>query len=119
VLGVWDLYLRKWIDGETDSEISREYTKQEMLEFSAVPVPANPDALLEAVKMVKDVELKKMLRKQIKTKPEETDSTIKLSIESEENKHENHNVRTITISETQGIKAVYCEDCKKANYLYI
>ena len=67
---------KKWIDGETDSEISREYTKQEMLEFSAVPVPANPDALLEAVKMVKDVNLKKMLRKQIieqkKIKAEET-----------------------------------------------
>ncbi len=59
---------KKWIDGETDSEISREYTKQEMLEFSAVPVPANPDALLEAVKMVKDVELKKMLKNRLRTK---------------------------------------------------
>jgi len=103
---------KKWVDGEEGSEISREYTKQEMLEFSAVPVPANPDALLEAVKMVKDVELKKMLKKQIKEQGKEKKEDIGISVEGESGKHSEHEIKIIK-NEKQGIDITYCETCRK------
>ena len=36
---------KKWVDGEGDKEPSTTYTDWELIEYSAVPVPANPDAL--------------------------------------------------------------------------
>lgn len=111
---------KKWKDGEDGEDVRREYTKVELLEFSAVPVPCNPMALSEAIKMVKDVKLKETLEKEIKEqKPEETDDTIRMPVEGEEGKHEDHKIRTITISKKQGIKALYCVDCKKViTYLF-
>lgn len=45
---------RKWDDGDFEDEKSnkprRTYTKQELLEISIVPVPSNPNALMNAVK---------------------------------------------------------------------
>lgn len=42
---------RKWEDGEGgDKAPRRTYTKQELLEISIVPVPSNPNALMNAVK---------------------------------------------------------------------
>jgi len=38
-----------WEDGDGEKKARRTYTKWEMLEFSAVPVPANPEALALAI----------------------------------------------------------------------
>ncbi len=45
---------KKWEDGDFDEDDKkkprRTYTKQELLEISIVPVPSNPNALMNAVK---------------------------------------------------------------------
>ncbi len=41
---------REWKIGNKDSEPRRTYTEWELVEFSAVAVPANPDALVTALK---------------------------------------------------------------------
>ena len=48
------------------------------------------------------------------TKPEETEDYIHLPAKGEEGKHDGHRIRTITISDEEGIKALYCGECKKA-----
>ncbi len=40
---------KTWEDGDGQKTPSRTYTKWELLEFSAVPVPANPEALMLAI----------------------------------------------------------------------
>jgi HK97 family phage prohead protease len=40
---------KEWTDGDGEKKPRRTYTKWEMLEFSAVPVPANPEALMLAI----------------------------------------------------------------------
>lgn len=40
----------EWEDGKQGQPFSRKFTKQELLELSAVSIPANPDALQNAVK---------------------------------------------------------------------
>ena len=52
------------------------------------------------------------------TKPETTDNYHRIPVESPD-KHEGHRIRTITISASQGIKALYCGECKKViTYLF-
>jgi HK97 family phage prohead protease len=36
---------KKWVDGDGAKNPARKYTEWELLEYSAVPVPANPEAL--------------------------------------------------------------------------
>ena len=52
---------KEWTDGDGEKTPSRTYNKWEMIEFSAVPVPANPEALTLAVQkgILKDETLKK------------------------------------------------------------
>lgn len=40
---------KNWVDGKSQKDPARTYTQWEMLEYSAVPVPANPDALALAM----------------------------------------------------------------------
>lgn len=40
---------KEWDEGDGDKSPRRTYTKQELLEISIVPVPSNPDALMNAV----------------------------------------------------------------------
>ena len=40
---------KEWEDGDGQKKARRTFTKWELLEFSAVPVPANPEALMLAV----------------------------------------------------------------------
>ena len=40
---------KEWVDGDGDKKPRRTYNKWELIEFSAVPVPANPEALALAV----------------------------------------------------------------------
>lgn len=41
---------KEWEDGDGQKKARRTYKKWELLEFSAVPVPANPEALMLAIK---------------------------------------------------------------------
>lgn len=71
---------------DTDGPFSpRKYTKQELLELSFVPVPANPEAVV-ALKGMKDkrfapIELDKVFLSKKKTKVTEPDTVIKVSID--------------------------------------
>ncbi len=56
---------------------------------------------------------------EIVTKPEETDEYIRIPAPGEEGKHDGHRIRTIDISAKEGIKALYCGECKKViTYLF-
>lgn len=45
--------------------------------------------------------------------PEENVNSIRYPVPKEEGKHTGHKIRTITISDTEGIKGLYCLDDKK------
>ncbi len=94
--------------GSKDSEPKKTYTKVELLELSIVPVPSNPDALVSArnagIITIKDFELI--------TKPEETENYIRIPNPKDKGSHDGHRIRTIDISEKEGIKALYCGECK-------
>lgn len=45
--------------------------------------------------------------------PEENDKNIRIPVKGEEGKHTGHKIRTIVVSASQGIKALYCVDDKK------
>jgi len=47
------------------------------------------------------------------TKPEETENYIRIPVKGEEGKHKGHKIRWITVSAKEGIKGIYCIDCKK------
>lgn len=51
--------------------------------------------------------------KDIITKPEETDDIIRIPAKGEEGKHKGHKIRWITVSAKEGIRGIYCIDCKK------
>ena len=94
---------RKWEDGDGEKNSPRKtYTKQELLEISIVPVPSNPNALINAVKagVITTKQLEAI------TKPEETGDYFRIPVDTGD--HEGHRIRTIDISEKEGIKAVYC-----------
>ncbi|HAB53328.1 MAG TPA: hypothetical protein DCE80_14350 [Ignavibacteriales bacterium] len=44
--------------------------------------------------------------------PEVTENLIRIPVKGEEGKHDGHNIKTISISETKGIQALYCIDDK-------
>jgi len=56
---------------------------------------------------------KEILEKELILKPEETDDSIRLPVKGEEGKHKGHKIRWITISAKEGIRGIYCIDCKK------
>lgn len=45
--------------------------------------------------------------------PETSSKNIRIPVKGEEGKHSGHKIRTINISSKEGIKALYCIDCKK------
>lgn len=51
--------------------------------------------------------------KELVTKPEETEDFIRIPAKGEEGKHKGHKIRWITVSEKEGIRGIYCIDCKK------
>jgi HK97 family phage prohead protease len=121
------------------------FTKQELWELSACAIPANPDALSEAVRRgiltekeavtiaqpatldastylfptaqeILDAEIVDLTEPEV-TKPEENDETIRIPVDS--GNHDDHRIRTIAISEKEGISALYCATCKKViTYLF-
>jgi len=62
----------------------------------------------EAKKIAKEI-----LEKELILKPEETDDSIRLPVKGEEGKHKGHKIRWITVSDKEGIRGIYCIDCKK------
>jgi HK97 family phage prohead protease len=105
---------KEWEDGDDDKAPKRTYTKQELLELSAVPVPSNPDALVQA----RESGLITIKEFEAITKPETTQNYHRVPVPGEEGKHDGHKIRTIDISKEKGIKALYCVDCKK-NITYL
>jgi len=119
----------EWKDNDTEKskdkkEPKRIYTKWELLEYSAVPIPCNPEALTMMVEkgFITSDRLKEDILecvddvctpKDVVLKPEETDRYIRLPVKGEEGKHKGHKIRWITVSKKQGIKGIYCIDCKK------
>jgi HK97 family phage prohead protease len=110
---------KKWEDGDwTDedgkgSKPRRTYTKQELLEISIVPVPSNPNALMNAV----NEGVITMKQFNSISKPEVTEDYIRIPISEG---HDDHKIRTINISADDGIKALYCVDCKEnITYLFL
>lgn len=116
---------KEYEDGDGEKTARRTYKKWELLEYSAVPVPAHPDALTLAIqkgtlktetliKSIEDnIECETGKCKTIVTKPEETDDYIRIPI------RECEITATITISDDEGIKALYCGKVKKiATYLF-
>ncbi len=99
----------EWVDGDGDKSARRTYTKQELLEISIVPVPSNPNALMEAVSkgvISKD----EMIRI---TKPEETENYFRVPV------RECTITATMDVSKEKGIKGLYCgQDKKFATYLF-
>lgn len=112
--------------GEGDDElrtIGKRYTKQNLLELSGCPVPADPNALVEAKTkgLITADELKDLSRTELRelvTKPEETEEYYRVPVPGEEGKHTDHKIRTIDISKEKGIKALYCID-DKVNITYM
>ena len=122
---------RKWEEPKAkDAEDAprRIYTEWELLEYSAVPIPSCPEALTLAYekglisdRLKKDLSLDREIEDfqkdgEVVTKPETTDNYHRIPVSAG---HEGHKIRTITISAKQGIKALYCVDCKKVKtYLF-
>jgi len=110
-------------DEENPNPKGNVFTKQELLELSAVPVPANAEALVsardEGLITVKEFEVVSQLVEDEITKPEETEDYYRIPVKGEEGKHEDHRIRTIDIDKKKGIKALYCGECKKViTYLF-
>ncbi len=86
-----------------------EYTSQELLELSGVPIPANASALVSA-RADKVITMKEY---RLVTKPEETDDYIRIPVK------DCKITATIDVSEKEGIKALYCGGEKEiATYLF-
>jgi HK97 family phage prohead protease len=98
-------------DGDGQKTPRRTFKKQELLELSGCPVPSQPDALRLACDSGV-VTVKQLQDAGLITKPEVTENYIRIPVPSEEGKHGDHRIRTITISEKEKIKALYCGECK-------
>jgi len=111
---------KKWEDGDGGEKTPRRtYTKQELLEISIVPVPSNPNALMNAVKegVITQKQFNSITEPEIieeaVTKPEETDEFIRIPVRSCEV------TATIDISKKEGISALYCGKEKQVRtYLF-
>ena len=102
------------IECETNEEGGTDYKKWEMLEWSFAPIPMNA----EAARIAKSNGLDDLVEKEIVTKPEVTDDLVRVPVPSEEGKHKDCKIRTISISEKEGIQALYCVD-HKTNITYL
>lgn len=105
-------------DGSFENGIRGTFTDVELLEISQVLIPSNRDAMMSrlgkaqheeaellemAVKSIKDEEWP--VEKNIVTKPEETENTIRIPIRNKDD-FKDDSIRTVTLSEEQGITAL-------------
>ncbi len=103
---------KEWVDGDGIKEPRRTYKEVELLEISQVIVPSNREAIQsirsKGIDLITDKlfdEVDKALEELV-TKPEETDEYIRIPVDR--GNHEGHRIRTIDISQKEGIKAIYC-----------
>ena len=103
---------KEWEDGDGVKSPRRTYKEVELLEISQVIVPSNREAIQSIrSKGFDNAVVNKLLDdiledKELVTKPEETDEYIRIPVDTGD--HEGHRIRTIDISEKEGIKAIYC-----------
>ena len=103
---------KEWEDGDGVKSPRRTYKEVELLEISQVIVPSNREAIQSIrSKGFDNAVVNKLLDdiledKELVTKPEETDEYIRIPVDTGD--HEGHRIRTIDISEKEGIKALYC-----------
>jgi len=139
---IYQLYREGFLKAFSIGFIPLDYDEKEkihkkilLLEVSAVPVPANENALvveayrkglIQSVQLKKDLELEEIeiedeeeeIVVDADTKPETTENYHRIPVDDPD-KHKGHKIRTITISAKKGIKALYCVDCKKIiTYLF-
>ncbi|MDP2364846.1 MAG: HK97 family phage prohead protease [Ignavibacteria bacterium] len=107
---------KKWVDGDGKKAPLRTYSDVELLEISQVIVPSNRDAIQslrgKSAGNAVVLELLDEAEKELVTKPEETDNTIRLPVAAEEGKHKDCKIRTIALSADEGVSALYCVDDK-------
>lgn len=155
----------EWDEGDTKAGGARRtYTKWELLEYSAVSIPCNPNA--QTILGVKGIKLSDRLKAdlglddtpvrveeekgdmpvrveavppvvetpevkityrdadgnevgpngEVVTKPETTENYHRIPVSEG---HDGHEIKTIDISEDEGIKALYCVPCKEVKtYLF-
>ena len=104
-----------WEDGDGIKAPKRTYKEVELLEISQVIVPSNREAIQDIRSKSADPVINEIcdaVEKEIETKPETTENYHRIPVRGEEGKHDGHRVRTIDISKKDGIKAVYCGECK-------
>ncbi len=110
---------KEWVDGDGVKEPIRTYKEVELLEISQVIVPSNREAIQSIRSKSVDPTITQLIddivnaeivdltgEPDIITKPEETSEFIRIPVDT--GNHSEHRIRTITISEKDGIKALYC-----------
>ena len=111
---------KEWEDGDGQKSPRRTYKEVELLEISQVIIPSNREAIQNIRSKSVDPIVKDLcdaVEKEIVTKPEETEDYIRIPVDT--GNHEGHRIRTIDISKSEGIKALYCGECKKViTYLF-
>lgn len=113
-------------DAKDNTEVNRRGRRiklWELLEFSACAIPSNPEALTNMISKGIDIEPLKEAgfieiedekgEDMLNEKIEETEEYIRIPAKGEEGKHKGHKIRWITVSDKEGIKGIYCIDCKK------
>ena len=102
------------IKSEPNDQGGTDFTEWEMLEWSFAPIPMNA----EAARIAKSSGLEDLVEKEIITKPEVTEDYIRIPNPKAKGSHDGHKIRTIVLSEKEGIKALYCVD-DKVNITYL
>lgn len=111
---------KKADEGKSDKDPRRTYTEVELLEISQVTVPSNRDAIqgLKAKAVGVEAALYDEVLESdlIEKKPEETDLYIRIPVSEG---HDDHKMRTITVSKDDQISALYCiQDKEIVTYLF-
>lgn len=111
-----------WEDGDGVKTPRRTYKEVELFEISQVIVPSNRGAIQSIRSKGIDPIIDKLFDdvdkslEELVTKPEETEDYIRIPVSEG---HSEHRIRTITINDKEGIKALYCGECKKViTYLF-
>ncbi len=113
---------KEWEDGDGQKSPRRTYKEVELLEISQVIIPSNREAIMGMRSKGVDPVIGAILDEvekgditldsqtetgaQVVHKPEETEEYIRIPVDR--GNHEGHRIRTIDISEKEGIKALYC-----------
>ncbi len=108
---------KEWEDGDGEKKPRKTYKDVELLEISQCIIPANRSAVMGMMAKSVNPIVKELCEETLKelpeevTKPEITDNTIRIPVDSGD--HEGHKMRTIEISAKEGISALYCVNDKK------